>query len=54
MPKVRRSVTISKEILEWINEQIRNKRFNNVSHALEYCAYKIMKQEQNKPKRTTH
>lgn len=45
MSKVRRSVTLSKEILEWINEQIREKRFSNVSHALEYAIYQLMKKE---------
>ena len=45
MSKVRRSVTLSKELLEWINDQIQEKRFNNVSHALEYAIYELMKRE---------
>jgi len=50
MSKVRRSVTLSKEILEWINNEIKNKRFNNVSHAIEFAVYQLMKTE--KPKAT--
>lgn len=45
MKKVRRSVTIDKDILEWIQQQIKQKRFNNVSHAFEYAVYKLMKEE---------
>lgn len=48
MPKVRRSVTLSREILEWINKQIKEKRFNNVSHALEYAIYHLMKEEEQR------
>ena len=45
MSKVRRSVTLSREILDWIDEQIREKRFSNVSHALEYAVFQLMKKE---------
>ena len=41
MPKVRRSVTISKELLTWINEQIEQRRFKDVSHAIEYSLYHV-------------
>lgn len=41
MPKVRRSVTISKELLTWINEQIEKRRFKDVSHAIEYSLYHV-------------
>lgn len=33
MPKVRRSVTISEETIAWFKEQIKKKRFKDVSHA---------------------
>jgi len=46
--KVRRSVTLSKEALEWINKQIRKKKFSNVSHALDYAIYHLMKEEEEK------
>jgi Arc/MetJ-type ribon-helix-helix transcriptional regulator len=41
MPKVRRSVTISKELLTWINEEIEKRRFKDVSHAIEYSLYHV-------------
>jgi len=48
MPKVRRSVTLDKEILDWIEEEIRQKRFNNVSHAVEFAVYQLMKEDKEK------
>jgi Arc/MetJ-type ribon-helix-helix transcriptional regulator len=44
MPKIRRSVTISKELMEWIQEEIKRKRFKDVSHAIEYSLYKVMEE----------
>jgi Arc/MetJ-type ribon-helix-helix transcriptional regulator len=49
MPKVRRSVTISKELLTWINEEIEKRRFKDVSHAIEYSLYHV-KEELEKQK----
>lgn len=45
MPKIRRSVTISKELMMWINEQIEERRFKDVSHAIEYALYQLKKEE---------
>lgn len=45
MSKIRRSVTLSKEVLNWINEQIKKRRFSNVSHCLEYAVYQLMEKE---------
>ena len=47
MPKIRRSVTISEDLMKWINEQIERKRFKDVSHAIEYALFKL-KQEKEK------
>jgi len=41
MPKARRSVSISKDLMEWVNEQIQHKRFKDVSHAIEYALYRL-------------
>jgi Arc/MetJ-type ribon-helix-helix transcriptional regulator len=41
MPKIRRSVTISEDLMKWINEQIERKRFKDVSHAIEYALFKL-------------
>jgi len=47
VPKIRRSVTISEDLMKWINEQIERKRFKDVSHAIEYALFKL--KEENKP-----
>jgi Arc/MetJ-type ribon-helix-helix transcriptional regulator len=44
MPKIRRSVTISKELMEWIQQEIKRKRFKDVSHAIEYALYQLMEE----------
>jgi Arc/MetJ-type ribon-helix-helix transcriptional regulator len=41
MPKVRRSVTISEDLMKWIAEEIDRKRFKDVSHAIEYALYRL-------------
>lgn len=48
MPKVRRSVTISKDLLDWINQQIEKRRFKDVSHAIEYALYHLKEEETEK------
>ena len=47
MPKIRRSISIDKLLMDWINQQIECKRFKDVSHALEYAVYQL-KQSENK------
>jgi len=42
---VRTSVTLDDEILKWVDEQIKKKKFASRSHAVQYCLYKIMKEE---------
>jgi Arc/MetJ-type ribon-helix-helix transcriptional regulator len=48
MPKVRRSVTLSEETMAWIKDQIKKKRFKDVSHALEYAIYQLMQEDKDK------
>lgn len=48
MAKVRRSISIDKETLEWINEQIRVKRFKDVSHAIEYAVFQLREKDTEK------
>ena len=43
--KTKTSVTLSEEIIKWIDEQINTKRFASRSHAVEYCVNKVMKKE---------
>ena len=45
MPKARRTITLDREILEWIEEQIKEKRFASLSHAIEHALNKLIKEE---------
>jgi len=40
--------------MAWINEQIKRKRFKDVSHALEYAIYQLIEEdrEEKQPPRT--
>ena len=40
MAKLRRSITIDKELVEWIKSEIEKKRFKDVSHAIEFAVYR--------------
>lgn len=35
--KVRVSASLDKELLKWLDKQIKNKKFANRSHGIEYC-----------------
>jgi Arc/MetJ-type ribon-helix-helix transcriptional regulator len=45
-PKIRRSVSISIELMQWVQEQIKQKRFKDVSHAIEYALYRVMQEKE--------
>jgi len=45
MQKIRRSVSLSAETMVWIKEQIKKKRFKDVSHALDYAIYRLMEED---------
>ena len=47
MQKIRRSISIDKSLMDWINQQIECRRFKDVSHAIEYAVYQL-KQNENK------
>jgi len=42
------TVSISDELQEWIDENIKKKRFHNYQHAVEYC----LQQEMNRNRET--
>jgi Arc/MetJ-type ribon-helix-helix transcriptional regulator len=50
MAKARRSITIDKDLMDWITQQINQKRFKDVSHAMEFAVYHL-KQEESKPQK---
>jgi Arc/MetJ-type ribon-helix-helix transcriptional regulator len=49
MPKTPKTVTINKELLDWINKKIEEKEFASLSHAVEKGLYILKKSyEQSK------
>jgi Arc/MetJ-type ribon-helix-helix transcriptional regulator len=51
MPKIRRTVTISKDLYDWLQTQIKQKTFKDVSHAIDYSLYHV-KEEMEKSQKT--
>ena len=47
MGKRKVTVSIDEELFKWIEEQIKEKRFAGISHAIEYALFKLMKEEQS-------
>lgn len=44
MPKVTKTVTIDKDLLEWIDRMIEEKEFGSLSHAIEKALFLLKKQ----------
>jgi Arc/MetJ-type ribon-helix-helix transcriptional regulator len=45
MPRVKKTVTLPKDVIEWLEKQIEERRFSNLSHGIEYAVYQLMKKE---------
>ena len=45
LAKKKTSISLDEDLLEWVNEKIREKRFASVTHAVEYALEKIRKEE---------
>lgn len=43
--KKTKTITLNGSLLEWIQEQIKKKRFASVSHAIEYALTKLRESE---------
>lgn len=39
------TITVNKEILKWIDSQIKEYKFRNRSHAFEFGIYKLIQQD---------
>jgi len=39
------TVSIDAQIMDWLEGEIREKRFSSISHAVEYSLYLLMKKE---------
>jgi Arc/MetJ-type ribon-helix-helix transcriptional regulator len=50
MKKPRRSVTLSKDIIEWVKTEIETRRFKDFSHAVEYALYHLKEETEKKQK----
>lgn len=47
MKKVKISVAIDEELLEWAREQVRMMKFRSVSHVLDYALLKLKESEES-------
>lgn len=45
MPKQRVTISISKDVLEWIDRQVKNRNFKDRSHAIEKMIYDKMQEK---------
>jgi Arc/MetJ-type ribon-helix-helix transcriptional regulator len=43
--RIKKTVTLPKDVVEWLESQIRERRFRDISHGLEYAVYQLMKKE---------
>jgi len=48
--RVKTSITMDKEFLEWIKEKIEERVFASKSHAIEYAVKKLIDQEKKQAK----
>jgi len=45
--KIRTSIALDKEQLEWIEDMVSRKRFSSVSHGVEYAIERLREQEKD-------
>ena len=45
MPKRKLSITVDSELIKWIDEEIKKKRFSSRSHAFEFCVNHVKEKE---------
>ena len=45
--KKQTTVTLDKEVMDFLHEQIKNKRFSSISHGINYSVFKLMKEEKS-------
>jgi Arc/MetJ-type ribon-helix-helix transcriptional regulator len=43
MPKIPKTITIDEELLDWIEQKIKDKEFASLSHAVEKALYELKK-----------
>jgi Arc/MetJ-type ribon-helix-helix transcriptional regulator len=45
MPKQRLQVTVREDLVKWIDQQVKNLKFANRSHAIEFALLKLKESE---------
>jgi Arc/MetJ-type ribon-helix-helix transcriptional regulator len=48
--RVKKTVTLPKDVIEWLEKEIEQRRFSNISHGIEFAVYQLMKKEMEKEK----
>jgi Arc/MetJ-type ribon-helix-helix transcriptional regulator len=43
--RVKKTVTLPKDVIDWLEYEIEERRFSNISHGIEYALYQLMKKE---------
>lgn len=46
--RIKKTVTLPKDVVEWLEAQIKERRFSNVSHGIEFCVYQLIQKESQK------
>jgi Arc/MetJ-type ribon-helix-helix transcriptional regulator len=46
--RVKKTVTLPKDVIKWLEREIEERRFSNISHGIEYALYQLMKTEKRK------
>jgi len=49
MVRIKTAVTLEKELLEWIDQKIREGVFSSRSHAIRYALIQLMKKKEQNP-----
>ena len=46
--RVKKTITLSKDIVDWLEKEIEERRFSSLSHGIEYAVYQLMKEKMKK------
>lgn len=46
--RVKKTVTLPEDVIKWLEREIEERRFSNISHGIEFALYQLMKTEKRK------
>ena len=46
--RVKKTITLPKDIIDWLEQEIKERRFSSISHGIEFAIYQLMKKEKEK------